>query len=150
MLPAFGTWWVVRLDLDGRKWKLNYTIMSLGPEASFLCVSKSGVIMKIGSVCTLFSPHLRNQGRAGTVHCYSAGVCCRRRSRNRGRLPVYLKASGGYQRRFSAVRVARWHQALVSTHLYDHSGVLARPPRQAGEATDHASDQPGDRDRNNR
>lgn len=34
--------------------------------------------------------------------------------------------------------------------LTDHSGVLARPPRQAGAPTDHASDQPGDRDRNNR
>lgn len=33
--------------------------------------------------------------------------------------------------------------------LTDHSRVLAQPPRQAGEATDHASDQPGDRDRNN-
>lgn len=28
MLPAFGTWQVVILDLDGRKWMLHYTIMS--------------------------------------------------------------------------------------------------------------------------
>lgn len=34
--------------------------------------------------------------------------------------------------------------------LTDHSGVLAWHPRQAGAPTDRASDQPGDRDRNNR
>lgn len=62
VLPVFGTWQVVILDLDGRKWKLNYTIMSLWPIARLLCVCESGIIMKVSSVSTLSGPHLGNQG----------------------------------------------------------------------------------------
>lgn len=116
--------------------------MGLGPEASFLCVSKSGVIMKTNSVCTFSSPHLRNQGRAGTIHCSSTVVCCRHRSRNQGRLPVYLKASGGYRRRFSVIRVSRWHQALVSTHLLTIPGFwLGLLDRQEKQLTTPATSQ---------
>lgn len=141
MLPAFGTWWVVRPDLDGRKWKLNYTIMSLGPEASFLCVSKSGVIMKTGTVCTFSSPHIRNPG-IGTIHCSRAGVCCRHRSRNQRYLPVYLKVSGGYCCRFSAISVSRWHRALVSTHLLTIPGFwLGLLDRQEKQLTTPATSQ---------
>lgn len=52
----------------------------VAPGQLSLCVQKIGVIMKTGSFCTLPSQHLRNQGRAGTVHC----SLCRHRSRNQG------------------------------------------------------------------
>lgn len=76
MLPSFCTWQVVRLDLDGRKWKLNYTIMRLWPIARMLCVCESGIAMRISSVCTHSGPHLRNHRwpKLGTIHLQHQGL----------------------------------------------------------------------------
>lgn len=78
MLPAFGTWQVVILDLDGRKWMLHYTIMSLWNMARLLCACVSGIIMKNPSVCWLSAPHTGNHGRRwraqlGSIHLQHRG-----------------------------------------------------------------------------
>lgn len=120
MLPAFGTWQVVLLDLDGRKWMLHYTIMSWWNMARLLCACVSGIIMKNPSVCWLSASHTGNHGRRWRAqtrkHSFPApGFWCRHRSGEQECLPVHPNSEELWPSSRQSV-LPRWRRAFASTH----------------------------------
>ena len=85
ILPAFGTWQVVILDLDGRKWELNQTIMTSWPISRLLWE----LSVQSGSKSALFHQGWLCTGLA-TLHIQH-WVWCRHHSGDEGHLPVHCE-----------------------------------------------------------
>lgn len=154
MLPAFGTWRVVILDLDGRKWMLHYTIMSLWKTARLLCACVSGIIMKNPSVCRLSAPYTGNHGRRwraqrGGIHLQRRGSGAAATAVGNRSVFLSIPAPQSYGRHLVNPCCPDGVGPRLNT-LTDRPRVLARTLPQAGAPTDHASDQPGHTEQNNR